>query len=66
MRALLYVGVFRERADGRIGDTDGSAYLRSDGNPSLREMSLVLLPQTVEARTDCRTDNFGSVRAERV
>jgi O-methyltransferase domain len=42
MRALSYVGVFREGADGRFSNTDVSTYLRSDADPSLREMSLIL------------------------
>lgn len=42
MRALSYIGVFREDADGRFSNTEMSAYLRSDAEPSLREMSLVL------------------------
>lgn len=42
MRALSYVGVFREESDGRFGNTEVSAYLRSDADPSLREMSLIL------------------------
>lgn len=42
LRALSYVGVFRENVDGRFTNTDVSAYLRADSNPSLREMSLIL------------------------
>jgi hypothetical protein len=36
MRALSYFGVFREESDGRFGNTEVSAYLRSDADPSLR------------------------------
>src|SRR5260370_7674150 len=42
LRALSYVGVFRENIDGRFTNTDVSAYLRADADPSLREMSLIL------------------------
>jgi hypothetical protein len=42
MRALCYVGVFRENTDGRFANSEVSYYLRSDAQPSLREMSLVL------------------------
>jgi hypothetical protein len=42
LRALSYVGVFQENIDGRFTNTDVSAYLRSDADPSLREMSLIL------------------------
>ncbi len=42
LRALSYVGVFEEHADGRFSNTEVSAYLRTDANPSLREMSLIL------------------------
>jgi hypothetical protein len=42
MRALSYVGVFKEENDGRFSNTEVSAYLRSDADPSLREMSLIL------------------------
>jgi hypothetical protein len=42
MRALSYVGVFKEENDGRFSNTEVSAYLRSDADPSLREMSLFL------------------------
>lgn len=42
LRALSYVGVFQEHTDGRFTNTDVSAYLRSDADPSLREMSLIL------------------------
>jgi hypothetical protein len=42
LRALSYVGVFEESSDGLFANTDISAYLRSDVDPSLREMSLIL------------------------
>jgi hypothetical protein len=42
MRSLVYAGVFEEDGDGHFSNTDVSAYLRSDSNPSLREMSMVL------------------------
>jgi hypothetical protein len=42
MRALSYVGVFREDGDGRFANTEVSNYLRAGAEPSLREMSLVL------------------------
>ena len=42
LRALSYVGVFREDAEGRFSNTDVSAYLRAGADPSLREMSLIL------------------------
>jgi hypothetical protein len=42
MRSLVYAGVFQEDGDGHFSNTDVSAYLRSDSNPSLREMSMVL------------------------
>ena len=42
LRALSYVGVFQENADGRFTNTDVSACLRADADPSLREMSLIL------------------------
>jgi hypothetical protein len=42
LRALSYVGVFKENTDGRFTNTDVSAYLRADADPSLREMSLIL------------------------
>jgi hypothetical protein len=42
LRALSFVGVFRENAEGRFTNTDVSAHLRSDVTPSLREMTLVL------------------------
>jgi len=42
LRSLSYVGVFQEDTDGRFINTDVSRYLRSDVNPSLREMSLIL------------------------
>jgi hypothetical protein len=47
LRALSYVGAFREDADGRFSNTDVSACLRSDASPSLREMSLVLNEEAV-------------------
>jgi hypothetical protein len=42
MRALSYVGVFREHSDGRFSNSEVSAYLRGNADPSLREMSFVL------------------------
>jgi O-methyltransferase domain len=42
MRALSYAGVFREGSDGRFGNTEVSEYLRSEAEPSLRAMCLVL------------------------
>jgi hypothetical protein len=42
LRALSYVGVFREDIDGRFLNTEVSAFLRTDADPSLREMSLIL------------------------
>jgi len=42
MRSLVYAGVFKEDGNGHFSNTDVSAYLRSDSNPSLREMSMVL------------------------
>jgi hypothetical protein len=42
MRAMAYVGVFQEGSDGRFSNTEVSSYLRSDADPSLREMSLIL------------------------
>jgi len=47
LRALSYVGVFQEKTDGRFTNSDVSAYLRSDSDPSLREMSLILNDDTV-------------------
>jgi len=42
LRALSYVGVFRENSDGRFTNSNVSAYLRDGADPSLREMSLIL------------------------
>lgn len=42
LRALSYVGVFREDAEGRFLNSEVSAFLRTDADPSLREMSLIL------------------------
>jgi orsellinic acid C2-O-methyltransferase len=42
MRALSYIGVFKEQNDGRFSNNEVSVYLRSDAESSLREMSLVL------------------------
>jgi hypothetical protein len=42
MRSLSYIGVFQEQDDGRFSNSEVSAYLRSDAEPSLREMSFVL------------------------
>src|SRR5260370_31310418 len=50
LRALSYVGVFRENHDGRFTNNDVSAYLRTDRDPSLREMSLILHDDAVVHR----------------
>ena len=42
LRGLSYVGVFQEGSDGRFSNSDVSSYLRSDADPTLREMSLIL------------------------
>jgi hypothetical protein len=42
LRALSYVGVFRENTDGQFANSDVSAYLRTDADPTLHEMSVVL------------------------
>jgi hypothetical protein len=47
MRALSFVGVFREDTDGRFTNTSVSTHLRSDASPSLREMTLVLNDEAV-------------------
>jgi hypothetical protein len=47
LRALSYVGAFQEMPDGRFRNSDVSAHLRSDAEPSLREMTLVLNDEAV-------------------
>src|SRR5262249_39034957 len=47
LRALSYVGVFVEHADGRFSNSDASTYLRKDHSPTLREMSLALNDSTL-------------------
>jgi len=42
LRALSYVGVFREDRAGLFTNTDVSAHLRSNADPSLRDMALIL------------------------
>jgi hypothetical protein len=42
LRSLSYVGVFQESSDGRFANTEVSRYLRSDADPSLREMALIM------------------------
>jgi hypothetical protein len=43
LRALAQYGVFRETADGRFENSDLSLYMRSDVEPSLREMQWVVV-----------------------
>jgi len=47
LRALSYTGVFEEKPDGAFTNSPVSHYLRSDADPSLREMTLVLNDEAV-------------------
>jgi hypothetical protein len=47
LRALSYIGVFTETPDGLFTNSPISHYLRTDSDPTLREMSLILNDEAV-------------------